>query len=129
MPTTSARNFNYFSYVSDDGNTYNMRGDQLWGNAAASGGTAAGAHPAYGRQSRRRHPRKVTFRDALSFRTFTATVYTAAAYAALSIGSSTSTRFLPGAATGVVFTLVAKQPEKIPTSVVGRQDTQDTLAT
>jgi hypothetical protein len=128
MPTTSARNFNYFSYLSDDGNTYNMRGDQLWGNGAPSGGTAAGAHPAYGRQSRRRHPRKVTFRDPGSFRTFTAAVYTPTAYAALSIGSTTTSRFLPGSATAIVYTCVAKTPEKVPTSVVGRQDLQDTEA-
>lgn len=126
--TTSARNFNYFSYVSDDGTTYNLKGDAVWGAAAASGGAAAGAHPAYGRASRRRAPRKAIFRDPTSFRTFTGTIYTAAAFTAINIGSTTVTRQLPGASTGVVFTCIKKIAEKIPTTVIGRTDLQDTLA-
>lgn len=126
--TTSARLFNYFNYVSDDGSTYNMRADQAWGQLAASGGVAASAPRAYGRASRRRAPRKFIYRDASSFRTFTGVVFTAAAFTAGTIGSSTITRQLPGASTLVTFTLIKKVPEKIPTTVVGRQDLQDTLA-
>lgn len=126
--TTSERLFNYFTYTSDDGSTYNLRADQAWGQLAASGGTAASAPRAYGRASRRRAPRKATYRDASSFRTFTGPVFTAAAYAALVIGTSTVSRQLKGASTPVTYTLIKKTPEKIPTTVVGRQDTQDTLA-
>jgi hypothetical protein len=126
--STAGRNFNYFSYASDDGTTYNLKGDAVWGAAGASGGTAAGAHPAYGRASRRRAPRKAIFRDPGSFRTFTGTVYTSTAYNALSIGSSTVSRQLPGAQTAVTFTLIKKVAEKIPTTVIGRQDGQDSLA-
>jgi hypothetical protein len=127
--STAERNFNYFTYASDDGTSYNMRGDQTWGNAAASGGTAAGNHPEYGPRSRRRSPRLAVFRDPGSFRTFTGVVYTTAAYAALNVGSSTVTLKLKGAETGVVYTLVKKTPERIPSTVVGRQDGQDSLAT
>jgi hypothetical protein len=126
--TTSERLFNYFNYTSDDGSVYNMRADQAWGQLAASGGTAASAPRAYGRASRRRAPRKAVFRDANSFRTFTGTVFTAAAYAALVIGTTTITRQLKGASTLVNFVCIKKVPEKIPTTVVGRQDLQDTLA-
>jgi hypothetical protein len=130
MPvTTVGRNFNYFNYVSDDGSTYNMKADQVWGNLAASGGTAASAPRSYGRASRRRQPRRATYRDPTSFRTFSGPVFTSAAYAALVVGTATITRYFPGAETGVVYTLVKKTPEKLPTSVVGRQDGQDTLAT
>ncbi|HLZ25661.1 MAG TPA: hypothetical protein VKQ30_26345 [Ktedonobacterales bacterium] len=126
--TTSARLFNYFLYNSDDGSTYNLKSDQAWGQAAASGGAAATATRSYGRASRRRAPRKVVFRDAGSFRTFTAPVFTTAAYNALVIGTTTLTRFLPGASTGVTYTCIKKIPEKLPTSVIGRQDLQDVLA-
>lgn len=126
--TTTERNFNYFTYASDDGRSYNVKGDQAWGGAAASGGTAAGANAVYGRQTRRRRLRKVIFRDPNSFRTITLTVYTAAAYNAINVGATTITRALKGASTGVVFTAVKKIPELIPTSTVGRQDLQDTLA-
>lgn len=129
MPvTTSERLFNYFNYVSDDGSTYNLRADQAWGQLAASGGTAASAPRAYGRGSRRRQPRKVIFRDASSFRTFTGVAFTTAAYNAIVIGTTTITRQLKGASTLVNFVAIKKVPEKIPTTVVGRQDLQDTLA-
>lgn len=126
--TTSERLFNYFNYASDDGSSYNLRADQAWGQLAASGGTAASSPRAYGRSSRRRTPRKAIYRDPSSFRTFTGIVFTSAAYAALVIGTSTVSRQLKGASTPVVYTLIKKIPEKIPTTVVGRQDTQDTLA-
>lgn len=72
--TTSEPLVNYFNYASDDGSAYNLRANQAWGQAAASGGTAANSPRAYGRSSRRRSTRKAIFRDPLSFRTFTGVV-------------------------------------------------------
>lgn len=128
MPTTVARNFNYFTYASDDGRSYNIKADQAWGQLAASGGTAAGNNAFYGRPTRRRRPRMAFFRDPADFRTFRGIVFTIAAYNAIAIASTTITRFYPGTQTGVVFTCYAKTAERIPTSVIGRQDTQETLA-
>lgn len=129
MPTTAARNFNYFTYASDDGRNYNIKADQAWGQLAASGGTAAGANAAYGRPTRRRRPRTATFRDGTSFRTFRGIAFTTAAYNAIAIASTTVSRQYPGTQTVVTFTCFRKDPERIPTSVIGRQDTQETLAT
>lgn len=115
------KNFDYFSYDSDDGTSYCLRGDDDWGNAAASGGTACAGEPAYGRATQRRAPRFAIFRDPTTFRTFRGVVYTPAAYSALTPQVSTVNITYPGSATPQAYTLVKKVPEKIPSTVVGRQ--------
>lgn len=120
MPATQ-RNFNYFSYASDDGTTYNLRADQDWGTNAVSGLTARGAHPAYGRATRRRHPRKFIYRDPTTFRTFSGPVGTATAYAAAALGDTVAI-FVPGEVAAVNYELVKKVPEAVPSTIVGRQD-------
>jgi len=115
------KNFDYFSYDSDDGSAYCLRGDDDWGNAAASGGSACAGEPAYGRATTRRSPRFAIFRDPTTFRTFRGVVYTPAAYAALTVGTSTRVVDYPGSATPQTYTLVKKVPERIPSTVVGRQ--------
>jgi hypothetical protein len=120
MPAVQ-RNFNYFSYVSDDGVTYNLRCDQDWGDNAASGLTARGNHPAYGRATRRRHPRYFLYRDPTTFRTFRGPVGTAAAYTAAAIGDTLALA-VPGETGTVNYQLVKKIPEAIPSTIVGRQN-------
>lgn len=115
------RNFNYFSYDSDDGNSYCVRGDTEWGNTAASGGSACAGEPAYGRASSRRHLRYATFQDPTTYRTFRGIVYTPAAYAALVIGSSTFDVTVADSATPVTYTLKSKTPEKVMSTVSGQQ--------
>lgn len=115
------RNFDYFAYESDDGTTYCLRGDEDWGNAAASGGSACAGEPAYGPASPRRSPRYALFRDPTTFRTFKSPVYTPDAYAALTVGTSTFNQAIPGSASAQAYTLVKKIPEQIPSTVVGRQ--------
>jgi hypothetical protein len=117
------RNFDYFAYDSDDASSYCMRGDEDWGNAAASGGSACAGEPAYGRATTRRAPRYAIFRDPVTFRTFKGVVYTPAAYAALVVGTSTRTINVPGNVAAVTYTLVKKVAERIPSTVVGRQNT------
>jgi hypothetical protein len=117
------KNFDYFAYDSDDGTTYCMRGDEDWGNAAASGGAACAGEPAYGRATTRRAPRYAIFRDPGTFRTFRGVVYTPAAYAALTVGTSTRSISVPGNVAAVTYTLVKKVAERIPSTVVGRQNT------
>jgi hypothetical protein len=117
------KNFDYFAYDSDDGTSYCMRGDEDWGGAAASGGTACAGEPAYGRATTRRSPRYAIYRDPATFRTFRGVVYTSAAYAALTVGTSTRAINVPGNVAAVTYTLVKKVPERIPSTVVGRQNT------
>lgn len=116
------KNFDYFSYDSDDATSYCLRGDDTWGNDADSGGTACAGEPAYGRATRRRAPRKAIFRDPTTFRTFSGVVYTPAAFTALTIGVDTVDVLLPGLVAAQTYTLVKKVPEKIPSTVVGRQN-------
>ena len=125
MPAVQ-RNFDYFAYESDDATTYCLRADEDWGNNAASGGAACAGAPAYGRATSRRAPRKAIYRDPQTFRTFTEPVFTPTAYAALTVGTSTWAVNVPGLATTVSYTLVKKVPERIPSTVVGRQDTDHT---
>lgn len=116
------RNYDFSAYVSDDGTTYALKSDAAWIADANSGSATAAGHPAYGRESRRRAPRKAIFRDATTFRTNTVPVFTAAAYSALSVGSSTRALHVPGLTATVTYTLVKKVPEKIPSTVIGRTD-------
>src|SRR5689334_15868160 len=116
------RNWNYFTYVSDNGNNYAVRADQDWGNNVLFGGAAAGGNQAYGAQTTRRSPRRAIFRDPTTFRTVSGPVFTAAAYAALVVGTTTYDVALPGNAGTTAYTLVKKTPERIPSTVVGRQD-------
>lgn len=116
------RNFDYGAYVSDDGNTYALKSDAAWIAEAQSGGSSGAGHPNYGRKTTRRSPRMATFRDATTFRTFTGPVFTAAAYAALTVGTATRALHVPGETATVTYTLVKKTAERVPTNVIGRQD-------
>jgi len=115
------RNFGYFSYDSDDATSYCLKADADWGGSAGSGGTACAGEPAYGRATTRRSPRYAIFRDPTTFRTLKGVVFTPAAYAALTVGTSTYSVTYPGSATPQSYTLVKKVPERIPSTVIGRQ--------
>ena len=121
-------NFNYSQYVSDDGTTYCLKASQEWISEGGNpGGSAAcSANPAYGRATRRRAPRKVIYRDPTTFRTRTVPVFTPTAYAALDVGSATLAVAVPGETGTVTYTAVKKVPERIPSTVVGRQDPDHT---
>lgn len=115
-------NYDYFAYESDDGSTYCKRSDDDWGNNADSGGAACAGAVAWGADSARRSVRKAIYRDPTTFRTRTLPVFTAAAYAALTVGTDTLSVAIPGSETASTYTLVKKVPEKVPSTVVGRQD-------
>lgn len=117
------RNFNYARYASDDGTNYCLKADQNWiTGAALSGAAACAGAPAYGRATTRRSPRKLTFRDPATFRTVVEPAFTAAAYAAAIVGTTTYDVHVPGNVAVVTYTLVKKTPEKVPSTVIGRQD-------
>lgn len=110
-----ADNFVYSDYVSDDGNTYSLRTLSTWAAAAASGGTSTSTHPLYGRETKRRSVRKFRFSDAaVAGRFVTLPVFTATAYGAGVVGTTTFARGVRGEAAAVTFTLDKKIPERVP---------------
>lgn len=116
------RNWNYSPYISDDGTTYSLRADQDWISNPTSGGGLAAGEPAYGRATRRRQPRRLIFRDQATFRTFSGPAFTPTAYDAAVVGTTVVGVSIPGNVASVNYVLVKKQPERIPSTVIGRQD-------
>jgi hypothetical protein len=114
-------NFDYYTYVSDDGTTYNIRADVTWAAYASTGLSArTDGAPRY-IKSKSQSPRHFIYRDATTFRTRSGPVGTAAAYAAASLGDTVSVA-VQGEATAVTYDLVKKVPESVPTTIVGRQN-------
>lgn len=121
----AADNFAYSDYVSDDGNTYALRALSTWAASATSGGTSTSAHTLYGRESKRRSVRKFRFVDAaVPGRFVTLPVFTATAYAAGVVGTTTFARSVRGVATAVTFTLDKKIPERVPSHTIKSSATQ-----
>lgn len=116
------RNFDYGLYASDDGNSYALKSDAAWIADGASGATAPAGEAPYGRKTTRRAPRMAIFRDPTTFRTSTVPVFTTVAYDALTVRVSTRALHVPGETATVTYTLVKKVPEKVPTTIIGRQD-------
>lgn len=111
------RNFGYFTYVSDDGTSYNIRCDSDW--AAISGhGLAARANgqPLYITTGRRK-PRSVSYTDLTTGRKKKGPVGTNSAYAALAFGA-TQDFHVEGETAAVSYTLSGKSPERVPGSVI-----------
>jgi hypothetical protein len=109
-------NFDYFTYESDDGTSYNLRAEVSWAAIAGHGLAArANGQPRLIASGQQR-PRMVTYTDLTTGRTKTGPVGTAAAYAALNIGD---THAFPvhGSGTTVTYTLSRKTGEKVPGSV------------
>jgi hypothetical protein len=110
-------NFDYYSYESDDGTTYNLKAEVTWAGITEHALAArANGQPrliASGSQQ----PRKVTYVDLTTGRSKTGPIGTAAAYAAIDIGD-THTFAVPGSATAVSYTVARKTGEKVPGSVV-----------
>lgn len=110
------RNFDYYSYESDDGTTYNLKADMSWAAVAGHGLAArANGQPRY-IASGAQHPRTVRYVDLTTGRSVQGPIGTSAAYTALTIGDTHSFP-VPGSATAVVYTLASKRAEKVPGSV------------
>lgn len=114
------KNFSYFTYVDDDGTTWNKRGEVDAAANAIDGSSAltAGA-PVWQESGRRQHCRKAIFFDPTTFRTRAIPVYTAAAYAAIT-GTSTLAVHVPGETATVTYNLGEKVPEKKPVAKASR---------
>jgi hypothetical protein len=118
----SQQNFQYFSYVDNDGVTWNKRGSNdpdcgaIDGRAAFS---AVAGTPIWDRESRKMHTRKAVFQDPTTFRTKRCIIYTAAAQAAIS-GATTLAVIIPGEVAAVTYNLSAKIDEKKPVAKASR---------
>lgn len=115
------KNFQYFTYVDDNGDTWNVRGEDAGAGAGIDGHAAltAGA-PVWGVNTRRRHVRYVVAEDTVTHRTVKFIVYTAAAFAAIS-GGDTVAVSVPGLATTVNYSVSAKIAERQPIAKAARQ--------
>jgi hypothetical protein len=117
------RNFQYFTYVDDNGTSWNKKGvldaavNALDGSAALTSGA-----PVWEDGGRFR-TRKATFLDGTTGRTVEYTIYTAAAFSALT-SASTLAVSVPGEATAVTYTLSRKTAEKQPigATITGKPD-------
>jgi len=119
MPATQ-RNFNYFTYESDDGTSYNLRASVEWAAVTEHGLAARANGQPRMIPSSSQQPRKAIYRDVTTGRSISGPVGTSAAYVALSEGDTT-TVVVPGLTGAVTYTLVKKVAEKLPTSIVGTQ--------
>lgn len=112
------KNFSLYKYVDDNAVDWNLRGEKEGVRQAVDGNAAAGGFPPF-IPSSRHQPRYIIYRDPTTFRTKRVIFYTAAAYAAITTGSSTLTFMIEGNATGVVYTAVKKIGEKNPAAAAG----------
>jgi hypothetical protein len=114
-------NFNLFTYTDNDSVVWNKRGEDNSVLTAVNGATAFGAHPTWPAQSRRFRARAVIYRDGTTFRTKRVVFYTAAAYAAITPGTSTIALHVPGNTATVTYTALQKIDEKKPSVGGARQ--------
>ena len=105
------KNFSYFTYVDDDGTSWNLRGES-GGDASAIDGNAAGvaSQPLWHRTPRNQ-PRRIVYQDATTGRTVDPVFYTAAAYTAIALGATLAVT-VPGLATTVNYTATRKLGER-----------------
>jgi hypothetical protein len=114
------RNYQVFTYVDDNGTTWNKRGtldaaiNAIDGSAALTGGAPVWIN------TKRKRTREVIFIDNTTFRTVRFTVYTAAAFAAIT-SSTTLNINVPGETAAVVYNLSEKIGEKQPVAKATRQ--------
>jgi hypothetical protein len=114
----SQKNFTLYTYVDDNAVSWNMRGELDAVRNAVDGSSAAGGNPPF-IPSRRHAPRKIVYRDASTFRTKTCIFYTAAAFAAITLGTDSLSFPVEGEATAVLYTATKKIGEKNPAATAG----------
>lgn len=111
------RNWQYFTYESADGTTYNIRADAVWGAVAAHGLAArANGQPTY-IASGRRKARSVTYTDLTTGRSKTGPVGTDTAFNAINIGD-THDFHVEAETAAVTYTVTRKTGERVPGSVI-----------
>jgi hypothetical protein len=106
------KNFENFKYVDDNAVEWTKRGED-GGAAAAVDGHAAGDGDPMWIESSRMKVRRVIYQDPTTFRTISPIIYTAAAFAAISLGSTLAVQ-VTGLATTVNYNAVKKIAERQP---------------
>lgn len=115
------KNFQLYTYVDNSGVSWNKRGELDAVRNAVDGNAAFGANPNWGKETPRHRVRKIIYQDPTTFRTKTVIFYTAAAAAAVSIGTDTLSFHVEGETAAVAYTAVAFVPEKQPKAGGSRQ--------
>jgi len=115
------KNFDLFTYLDDNAQSWNKRGESDAIRNAVDGSTAFGAHPAWGAETPRHRVRRAVYQDPTTFRTKSIIVYTPTAFAALTVGSSTLSFKVEGNTAAVVYTLAQKIAERQPSAKAARQ--------
>jgi hypothetical protein len=114
-------NFTLFKYVDDNGVNWNKRGEVNTARNAIDGNAAAGAYPNWGHSTRRHKARSITYVDGTTFRKVYVVFYTAAAYAAVVLGTDTIAVHVPGNTATVAYTASKKNPERSGGATPGQQ--------
>lgn len=114
------KNFQLFTYVDDNGVSWNKRGEDDTNRGAVDGHAAFGAHPNWGRETPRHSVRKIVYQDATTFRTVRVIFYTAAAYAAVALGDILAIH-IEGEVAAVNYNAIKKIPERQPGAAAARQ--------
>jgi hypothetical protein len=114
------RNFQMFTYVDDNGTTWNKRGTEDAAINAIDGSAALTAGAPVWINTKRKRTREVVFVDPTTFRTARFPVYTAAAFAAIT-SATVINLDVPGEAVTVAYNLSEKIGEKQPVAKATRQ--------
>ena len=113
------KNFENFLYVDDNGVSWTKRGE-IGGDATAVDGHATGTGAPTWIDGPRMRTRRIVYQDATTFRTVIPLFYTAAAYAAVTLGDIIAVQ-VEGLATTVNYAAVKKQAERQPSRGVSRK--------
>lgn len=114
------RNYQMFTYVDNNGTTWNKRGTLDAAINAIDGSSALTAGAPVWEDGGRFRCRKAVFFDPTTFRTVRFPVYTAAAFAAIT-GATTLAVNVPGETAAVTYSLSEKIDEKQPVGKASHQ--------
>ncbi len=114
------KNFELFTYVDDNGQSWNKRGELDAARNAVDGNAAFGVHPNWGRNTVRHSPRFITYQDPTTFRTKNVVFYTAAAYALVALGDIIAFH-VEGEVAAVNYAAVKKHAERQPLQAATRK--------
>lgn len=114
------KNFQMFSYTDDNASVWNKRGLLDASINGVDGSTALTAGQPVWIDTKRKQTRKAVFVDPTTFRTVRVTIYTPAAFAALTSASTINVN-VPGEVAAVVYSLSEKVAEKQPVAKATRQ--------
>ncbi len=110
------KNFTLFTYVDNDGTSWNKRGEDGGAASLVDGHTTyVATQPVWPRQTRRYAPRRIIYTDPTTFRKIFPVFYTAAAYEAVALGDIVAVQ-VAGLATTVNYEATKKLPERKPSS-------------